>query len=719
MKVDIRKAFDLGAKKYQERPEEEKRILKEANEKWKVKEEKRMGIVVKNHRAVTRKKEDNQKRRDRYRKKRADELYGKRLRPDASPDKSNIDVIQEDESPMASSFRHPQTQTTLISNERSLSVGISPEEDGATKTKSKKRSNYNKYHPEYIIKALKHWVDLANKGIKKKKRNRETVDHMNYNHNNLTLQESTFRHWRQCFVLETISGDVTKYVVDEEKVVSKMKKAKRSRQGFLNEEQTALLKSIAIDSRRIGATVTCSVLKTLFEKELTEKGHGDILGAGKGQFTMSIPWVLKFVRRELGWGWKSKTASQKSLPHDWKDRREIFVLNLAYWIERYGLNEDDVYNIDETGMFYNPLTGSRGKTLSAKGEPCEVYAGDIKDNITLVCAITASGEKLPLQYIFKGKQYHMIKDKKSGKYVPKKDSYGNPIRQDRSCPWHCVKIKSKDPLESEVHMVQNENHWGNAETTVAFFENILLPHAKRVRQLRGEEYDDDAFRKKPIIVIWDNVAFHCSPFLKSMPVETKGMYVCHYLPPNCTSQMQPLDVGVNGPFKAAAASAFRKLSGASIYNQIRGDDGNKDYHDMFKGRSLQTSAKLFELTQTAWKAVTKDSIMYGWRESGLLEAFSKDTQDIARRKFDAGILEDPRGQTSMVPRGTGHNGGMDDCADELNHRSNLHIHSVDFEMGPQEDDSILMSETGQEAMAIAEALGQLSSVHFGDADEQA
>lgn len=73
----------------------------------------------------------------------------------------------------------------------------------------------------------------------------------------------------------------------------------------------------------------------------------------------------------------------------------------------------------------------------------------------------------------------------------------------------------------------------------------------------------------------------------------------------------------------------------------------------------------------------------------------------------------------MVPRGTGHNGGMDDCADELNHRSNLHIHSVDFEMGPQEDDSILMSETGQEAMAIAEALGQLSSLHFGDADEQA
>lgn len=40
-------------------------------------------------------------------------------------------------------------------------------------------------------------------------------------------------------------------------------------------------------------------------------------------------------------------------------------------------------------------------------------------------------------------------------------------------------------------------------------------------------------------------------------------------------------------------------------------------------------------------------------------------------------------------------------------------------MGPQEDDSILMSETGQEAMAIAEALGQLSSLHFGDADEQA
>lgn len=95
LKIDIRKAFALGAKKYQERSEEERRILKEANKIWHDQEEKRMEIVVKNQRAVARKKEANQKRRDTCRKKRADELYGKRLRPDASPDRRSENPLIE------------------------------------------------------------------------------------------------------------------------------------------------------------------------------------------------------------------------------------------------------------------------------------------------------------------------------------------------------------------------------------------------------------------------------------------------------------------------------------------------------------------------------------------------------------------------------------------------------------------------------------------------
>lgn len=54
-----------------------------------------MEIVVKNQRAVARKKEANQKRRDTCRKKRADELYGKRLRPDASPDRRSENPLIE------------------------------------------------------------------------------------------------------------------------------------------------------------------------------------------------------------------------------------------------------------------------------------------------------------------------------------------------------------------------------------------------------------------------------------------------------------------------------------------------------------------------------------------------------------------------------------------------------------------------------------------------
>jgi len=227
MKIDIRKAFALGAKKYQERSEEERRILKEANKIWHDQEEKRMEIVVKNQRAVARKKEANQKRRDTYRKKRADELYGKRLRPDASPDRKSDNPLieqqqqqQQQQGCVGSISRQPPP--ALVSHEAMLSACM--DDNKKTTQGNTRKSKYNRYQPEYIIRALQYWVDLANKGLKERKRNRDTVEYMNYNHDGTTLQESTFRGWRKAFVFQKKDDDGATprlmYVVDEEKVIS-------------------------------------------------------------------------------------------------------------------------------------------------------------------------------------------------------------------------------------------------------------------------------------------------------------------------------------------------------------------------------------------------------------------------------------------------------------------------------------------------------------------
>jgi len=54
-------------------------------------------------------------------------------------------------------------------------------------------------------------------------------------------------------------------------------------------------------------------------------------------------------------------------------------------------------------------------------------------------------------------------------------------------------------------------------------------------------------KEEPIVVFLDNHENHCK--LEAMVYcREKGVVICTF-PPQCTHQLQPLDVGVMGPFK--------------------------------------------------------------------------------------------------------------------------------------------------------------------------
>ena len=56
---------------------------------------------------------------------------------------------------------------------------------------------------------------------------------------------------------------------------------------------------------------------------------------------------------------------------------------------------------------------------------------------------------------------------------------------------------------------------------------------------------------------------------------------------------------------------------------------NTAYHDLHLNVSKVSSAKLVEITQTAWDRLTHDAVISGWRKSGLLDIFSKEKQSEA------------------------------------------------------------------------------------------
>lgn len=231
----------------------------------------------------------------------------------------------------------------------------------------------------------------------------------------------------------------------------------------------------------IGARINVPIAQSIIKKLLYQENKGHLIGDGPGQLKISNSWTRSFLADRLKWRYKAVTSCTKFLPSDWEAQRDNFVLQLAFLVRLNGLTEEDVYNIDETAMLYNP-TG-KSKTWNASGKiagtdnyhPCEAYDHGTKDMITLVCAITASGDKLPLQCIFGGKQYKEKKNKKTGQMEKRLDSYGNPIPQFGSCP---MDVKPED-----ASFVQTSNHWGNAETTFTFFNEIVMKHAdKRPRK---------------------------------------------------------------------------------------------------------------------------------------------------------------------------------------------------------------------------------------------
>eukprot|EP00889_Picochlorum_renovo_P007392 jgi/Picre1/34422/NNA_001891.t1 len=287
----------------------------------------------------------------------------------------------------------------------------------------------------------------------------------------------------------------------------------------------------------------------IIKQLLKAKNKGHLVGNGPGQVSISRTWTRNFMTSRMRWRYKAVTSCTKFLPKNWQDMQQDLVLQLAFLVRLHNLTEVDVYNMDETCMLYNPA--GKSKTWSKSGKivgtddyhPCEAHDHGSKQMISLACAITASGERLPLQYIFEGKQYKERKDLKTKKMVRRLNEFGDPIPQ------------------------------------------------------------------------------------KALSAKYGRKIILCYLPTNTTSKLQPLDLSVNGALKQAAKKRFCEVAADKCVEQLL--KKNTAYHDLHLNVSKVSSAKLVEITQTAWDRLTHDVVISGWRKSGLLEIFSKEKQSEA------------------------------------------------------------------------------------------
>ena len=492
-------------------------------------------------------------------------------------------------------------QVQVSTEEDSISVVATPSQNRPKK--------YKKFDDCTITKILEHYCSC----LRNNKRTpiKSTLLFAEHSRPPVYITDSTLSSW------------ISKRV-DKEKceiAITRPSATKAGRPSVLDEETLQKLEETITAVRlEIGARVNIPMAQGIIKRVLSDQGKGHLVGNGPGQIQVSRTWTNNFLTKRLKWRYRSVTSCTKLLPNDWEQQRDDFLLQLAYLIRHHRLTKEDVYNIDETSMLYNPA--GRSKTFNPSGKipdtdeyyKCEAFDHNNKDMITLTCAITASGDKLPLQYVFEGKQFKQKRDKITGNMMNCVDSFGNYIPQYGSCPKDCQPFGSS--------FVQTSNHWANSDTTFTFFDDIVMKHA----EARSEP-------QKPILVIWDNAKFHCTDaFRKRIAAKYGKKVILCYLPTNTTCKLQPLDVSVNGAFKQAAKRRFFELAAEKSLEQLQ--KRNTAYHDLHKSASKKTSAILVTITQQAWDDVSSQAVTRGWVVSGLMEMFD----DLLQEKASSLVL---------------------------------------------------------------------------------
>ncbi|KAH9143133.1 hypothetical protein AeRB84_012844 [Aphanomyces euteiches] len=170
-----------------------------------------------------------------------------------------------------------------------------------------------------------------------------------------------------------------------------------------------------------------------------------------------------------------------------------------FWSEHDHFDDCDVINCDETGIYFDPPPKY---ILTQTGADASISHADKSCRLTAVLAAKRNGDKLPFLFIVKGKP---------GGFIDENELQTFPL--------------------GHYYAVQ-KNAWIDGDGWNFYLDTILRPEIER-----------------PSLIIVDNFEAHLTPKNIAFVEDNLSSTVCTH-PPNMTSVLQPLDVGVMDPFKA-------------------------------------------------------------------------------------------------------------------------------------------------------------------------
>jgi hypothetical protein len=242
-------------------------------------------------------------------------------------------------------------------------------------------------------------------------------------------------------------------------------------------------------------------------------------------------------------------------------------------------------NFDQSGFHLVPTSD---RTFAPKGAKDVIIRGkNDKRQVTLLVSASASGVLLPLQLVFAGKTKRCL------------------------------------PKSLKEHLVYtfSDNHWSNAKTMDEYLNTILFPYLVETRSVLGLPENHKA------LIIMDVWHGHREDLFRAKLTENNCMFV--YVPGGLTSILQPMDVGVNGPLKSAAAKEFARLMQQRVANHVTTTGSIDGYEHSLAMEIVRTLAA--ECLEAAWLHVSSmsDHIRDSFTKATITDGWNATIQDAA------------------------------------------------------------------------------------------
>lgn len=212
-------------------------------------------------------------------------------------------------------------------------------------------------------------------------------------------------------------------------------------------------------------------------------------------------WLTGFMKRHPSLSLRQPTSTSIARAMGFnKPQVERFYKNLSDLYDKYHLQAHKIFNMDESG--FSTVPNKPPKVLSTKGKRCvnKISSAERGQNVTVVCAMSASGQFIPPAFIYKRKRM-------------------KTELLDNAPPSAIGMISDSSFINADLFM-----HW------LQYFKEHAMPT-----------------QEQPVLLILDNHSSHCT--LAAVDFCRQNHIVLLSLPPHSSHKIQPLDRCFFSPLK--------------------------------------------------------------------------------------------------------------------------------------------------------------------------